>query len=74
MNHQEEDDLKRAIEESLKESRAHLATKGRLDEQSIAASTLTNTIVEQPSNQPEEPLIDLLGESTPVVPNTQAMV
>jgi hypothetical protein len=67
--------LKRAIEESLKESRSHLATKGRLDEQSIAASTLTNTIIEQPSsNQPEEPLIDLLGESTPVVPNTQAMV
>ena len=72
---QEEDDLKRAIEESLKESRAHLSMRGRLDEQSIAASTLTNTITEQHSIQNEQPLIDLLGESTPIPStNSQALV
>jgi hypothetical protein len=72
---QEEHDLKKAIEESLRESRAHLAARGRLDDQSIAASTLTYTIAEHPASQAEQPLIDLLGESTPVpASNTQALV
>jgi len=72
---EEEHDLKKAIEESLRESRAHLAARGRLDDQSIAASTLTYTIAEHPASQAEQPLIDLLGESTPVpASNTQALV
>lgn len=70
---QEENDLKRAIEESLKESRAHLQEKGRLDDQSIAASTLTGTVYESKKAVEDEPLIDFLSDPTPPS-NSQALV
>ena len=72
---QEEADLKRAIDASLEESRRHLSSRGRLDEQSLAASTLTNTIAEQPTK--EEPLIDFLSGPVPAPPpsaNSEALV
>jgi hypothetical protein len=70
---QEENDLKRAIKESLKESRAHLQAKGRLDDQSIAASTLTGTVYESKKAVEDEPLIDFLSDPTPPS-NSQALV
>jgi len=69
--------LKKAIEASLRESRAHLARKGRSDEESLAASTLTNTIIHHPPGakqvQEELPLIDFLSDPTPSS-DSQALV
>lgn len=76
---QEQNDLKKAIEASLKESRDHLVSKGRLDDQSLAASTLTNTVTDQlsPAKQylPEENLINFLDATPAPAPNNaQALV
>jgi len=69
--------LKKAIEASLRESRAHLSSKGRLDEESLAASTLTNTIMDHSpfskQVQDEQPLIDFLSDPTPSS-DSQALV
>jgi|AntRauTorckE5430_2_1112549.scaffolds.fasta_scaffold08271_1 hypothetical protein len=70
--------MKKAIELSLKESRRHLAARGKLDEEeSLAASTLTNTIMEHtPGRKPiqkEQPLIDFFSDPTPPS-NSQALV
>jgi len=75
---QERNDMKKAIELSLKESRRHLAARGKLDEEeSLAASTLTNTIMEHtPGRKPiqkEQPLIDFFSDPTPLS-NSQALV
>lgn len=77
-NLQEEDDLQKAIKQSLEESRQHLSARGKLDDESLAASTLTNTIVEakqtpQPDAVEAAPLIDFLSEPTPAASN-QALV
>lgn len=78
---QERDDLKRAVEASLQESRAHLASRGRKDDDSVAASTLTNTVDGQYASnkmtqqQDEQPLIDFLSDPVPVpAPESQALV
>ena len=61
--------MKKAIELSLKESRH--------EEESLAASTLTNTIMEHtPGRKPiqkEQPLIDFFSDPTPPS-NSQALV
>lgn len=76
---QEQADLKRAIEASLQESRAHLASRGRLDDDSVAASTLTNTVDGQyapvKAVQEDQPLIDFLSDPAPVpASDSQALV
>ena len=57
----------------MKESRAYLQEKGRLDDQSIAASTLTGTVYESKKAVEDEPLIDFLSDPTPPS-NSQALV
>jgi hypothetical protein len=79
---QEQDELKKAIEASLNESRAHLQAKGRLnEEESLAASTLTATIGEHPKRihqiqqAPEPPLIDFFSDPNPAAASySQALV
>lgn len=75
---QEQNELRKAIEASLQESRQHLAARGKLDEEeSLAASTLTNTIMDLHPHvktiQEEKPLIDFFSDPTPVS-NSQALV
>ena len=69
--------MKKAIEASLRESRVHLSSKGRLDEESLAASTLTNTILDHSpfgkQGHDEQPLIDFLSDPTPSS-DSQALV
>lgn len=77
---QEKAELKRAIEASLQESRAHLASRGRMEDDSVAASTLTNTVDGQyVSNkmpqQEDQTLIDFLSDPAPgPTPDSQALV
>jgi hypothetical protein len=73
--------LKRAVEASLQESRAHLASRGRIDDDSVAASTLTNTVDGQyvsdkiVPQQEDQPLIDFLSDPAPgPAPDSQALV
>lgn len=77
---EEEEELQKAIKESLQESRQHLSARGKLDDESLAASTLTNTIVEakqapQPEAVAAAPLIDFFSEPTPApAASSQALV
>ena len=66
------DDLKKAIEASISESRKHLASRGKLEEESVTHSSVKTPAsppVEevQPQKTVEEPLIDFFSDPIPTV-------
>jgi hypothetical protein len=64
---QQSDDLKRAIEESLKESRNHLANKGRMEQQSAPPQIqVPSTTQEKQPPKQEEALIDFFSDPAPM--------
>ena len=70
------DDLKKAIEASISESRQHLASRGKMEEGSAVSSVKTpaSPPVEEvkPQKTVDEPLIDFFSDPIPTVsPPTQ---
>lgn len=72
------DDLKKAIEASLRESKDHLTLKGRLPEETNTSSNQVDTEPPQtkqesftPQPKADEPLIDLLSEPAATVQPAQ---
>lgn len=75
---EEEEDLRKAIAESLKESKNHLVSKGRMDDDSKPSSEPNQTTASQSSaGAAPAPVVDLLDFSDPVpapTPGPGAMV
>jgi hypothetical protein len=72
---QEKEDLKRAIQESLEESRRHLVSKGKLQssETSVPSKTEADSIRSVQKTVEQVDLLDLFSEPAPTT-QSQALV
>ncbi len=66
--------LKKDVEASLKESRNHLASKGRLGDGSGTTSVKTPVTAQEIKPHKEEVLIDLLSDDAPIPDHSNALV